>query len=214
MATPQMALNECDIPLHAVINVNADGTIAGRSHRFIFDQGTVQFVSACPTALVATFSPVGVFGDPVTGEVEIPGNGSTAQLTPSQINACVNYQISGDSIATTPNQSISVGCAPLAIVVDADGSLSIEDSCIPNGGAITFVGASDIPHPGGVTLTFTTNDPGKGSPLGQPITVRAGKSHSLHAISTDVTVTVSTDASPDGTGGTVKIGSGGTGPVK
>jgi hypothetical protein len=214
MATPQMILNECDIPLHAVINVNADGTIAGRTHRFIFDQGTIQFVSVCPTALVATFSPLGVFGDHITGQVPIPANGSTAKLSPNSQNVCVNYQISGSSVSTTPAQSVTVGCAPLTVVVDANGDLSIEDSCIPNGGAITFVGAADIPQPAGITLTFTTNDPGKSSPLGQPITVKAGKSHSLHAISTDVTVTVSTDQAPDGTGGTVKIGSGGGGPLK
>jgi hypothetical protein len=213
MATPQMALDECDIPMNAVINVLADGTISGRVHRFIFDQGTIQFVSAYPKELTATFTPLGVFGDHLTGQVQIPGNGSTLQLSPNAQNVCVNYQVSGDSINTTPAQSVSVGCAPLTIVVDGNGNLSIEDSCIPNGGAITFVGAADV-QPPGVTLTFTTNVPGKGSPLGKPITVKAGKSHSLHAINTDVTVTISTEEFPDGTGGTVKIGSGGGGPIK
>jgi hypothetical protein len=214
MATPQMAFDECDIPLNAVINVLANGTVAGRTHRFIFDQGTIQFVSAYPTALVATFSPVGVFGDPVTGEVEIPATGSTAELKPGQQNVCVNYQISGDSINTTPANSISVGCAPLTIMIDGEGGLSISDSCIPNGGAISFVGAADVPRPG-LTLSFTSNDPGKGSPLGKPITVKAGKTHSLHAINTDVTVTISVDGSDkESNGGTIKIGSGGGGPIK
>jgi hypothetical protein len=33
MATPQMALGDCDIPMHAVVNILADGTIVGRVHR-------------------------------------------------------------------------------------------------------------------------------------------------------------------------------------
>ena len=127
----------------------------------------------------------------------------------------MNYQISGDSINTTPANSISVGCAPLTITVDGNGDLSIADSCIPNGGAITFVGAAEVLHPDGITLSFATNDPGKGSPLGKPITVKAGKSHSLHAISTGVTVTISVSGSDkESNGGTVKIGSGGTGPIR
>jgi hypothetical protein len=64
-------------------------------------------------------------------------------------------------------------------------------------------------------LSFTTDEPGKGSPLGKPVTLKPGKSHSLHAISTDVTVTISVDGSDkESNGGTIKIRSGGTGPIK
>jgi len=210
MATPQMALGDCDIPMHAVINILADGTIVGRLHRFIFDQGTIQFVSAYPNPLVATFSPLGVFGDHLTGQVQIPANGATLQLSPNAQNVCVNYQISGESVSPTPARSVTVGCAPLTIVVDANGDLGIEDSCIPNGGAVSFVGADDIPR-SGITLSFTTNEGTK--PFGLPFTLHAGESHPLHAVNTDVTVTIATSSGiADGTGGTVKIGSGGGGP--
>jgi|SRR5271168_120212 len=214
MATPKMSLGEACINMTGIITIGANGDITSSAHVFILDTGSIQFNSGCQYDLMATFTPLGVFGDADTGEVAIPAGQNTEVSSSSDddSNVCVNYmltgEVNGQDVSFGP-YSVTLGCAPLTVYFDEDGNMTVEDACIPNGGAI------DLEYDSAATedLVITFSDEHGKYPFGnQPITLTPGQSQRVHATKSDVTVTITTSNSiTGGSGGTVKIGSGGTG---
>jgi hypothetical protein len=215
MATPKMSLEEACMGMTGIITIGANGDVTSSAHVFILDTGSIQFNSECQYALTATFTPLGIFGDPDTGEVAIPAGQNTIvpSISDDDSNVCVNYGITGTVNGTDVSfgpYSVTLGCAPLTLYFDENGDMTVEDNCIPNGGAIDL--EYDSAATQNITISFSDSQ-GK-NPFGTtPITLSPGQSQLIHATKTDTTVTISTSNSiSDGTGGTVKIGSGGTGP--
>lgn len=212
MATPKMSLGEACINMTGIINIGPTGDITSSAHVFVLDTGSVQFNSGCQYELTATFTPLGIFGDSDTGEVAIPAGQNTTVPSSSDddSNVCVNYMITGTvngaEVSFGP-YSVTLGCAPLTLYFDENGDMTVEEACIPNGGAI------DLEYDSAATqnLVITFSDEHGKYPFGnQPITLAPGQSQRVHATKPDATVTIATSNSiTDGSGGTVKIGSGG-----
>ena len=215
MATPRMSLEEACMNMTGIITIGATGNITSSAHVFILDTGSIQFKSGCAYPLTATFTPLGIFGDAATGEVALPAGQDTTvpSISEDDSNVCVNYMITGTvngaDVSFGP-YSVTLGCAPLTLYFDADGDMTVEESCIPNGGAI------DLEYDSAATqnIIISFSDPDGKNPFGTtPITLTPGQSQRIHATKSDAMVTISTSNSiSDGNGGTVKVGSGGTGP--
>lgn len=206
MATPKMALGEGHVKQALILQIDANANVTSDTTAVILNDSTIQFSSACASPLTAAFFPLGVFGDN-NGDISIPVSPNpTPAQRPGQSDVTVNYWLEGGPDGTTGPYSITVGCSPLTINLDADGNIPSEqeETQIPNGGTVLFTYPSSATQP--VTLTFNPT-----GPFGSSLTLQPGQSAVMHAEEHDKTVAITTSQPAAGTGGSLKVGSGGSG---
>jgi hypothetical protein len=213
MAEPKKA-QTAGGPMHVTrtIDVNADGSvIAGDMVKFAISVvGKIQFVAAAglPEGVTAVFTPP-LFGNTQTGVQPIyPNNAQNEPLGSNNQGSngeVTSYMITGPGISQGP-YCVTLGGTYMAISVDSAGNMTPATMRTPNSGLLNFNTQSAITFD--VAWTGGGAGPFKSTKLALP----QGPSV-VHADSADCTVTLTPEGPVATPPSTVKIGSGGTGPL-